>query len=913
MSADRPPAHYRSPMGDSGSLVGRDREIAALTTFLAESGPGGLVLSGEAGVGKSALWELGLDAAADAGALVLQARPAEGEERRSFSVLLDLLREVDPVAVPMGDPVRRSLETALLRRTVEGALDPHVVSVGTQAVLEHLATERRVVVFVDDVQWADTASTDALAFAARRLDDSPLRFVLARRAGFERSALEAFLVRRNLRYVEPRLLTVEETARLLAQRLSLTLNQRGIHLVHEQSRGNPLFALEVGRVLLERGVPEPGEPLGLPDEMAALFGLRVRGLDQELRTLLLSVSIDPHLTEPALVAVVGADVLERAVDAGLVQVSEAGQVRPWHPLLAAAARAAATPGQRQELHARLAKVVDTAEARLRHKALAVSEPDELLAERLADAAELAGSRGAVETALELAELALTRTPPESGSRPLRVLDLAARLGAANEAQRMTDLLEHELPAMPHGSTRGRCLMMLLDGMWGSIGRIERVIDRALAESAGDPQVRAAALEAKAFVVSAVKVSDLAQAVTWAEEARGLRAGPQDDAKLIGDALNWCRVHEGHPPDPALGPPQWKRLIWRGELEVAERGIRAAIAGAEDAGQFQVAIIHQAFLSEVLVRSGRIAEARELLASYQDLDLAARETPDEELLRAQIEVCSGDSPTAREWATRTRERAAAFGHTWYALEAGRALGTAALLLGEPETAVDLLREVFDHAVAGGMRDPGMFPVAPDLIEALLLLDRYDEARAVLTWLEELSREQAHPWGMAMASRSRLLVGLLDGSAPPGETSSAITAVADDLADLGLHHDAARANLVAGSALRRQRQWGLARDHLLRAVAAFDGLGAEGWSEATRGELSRVGGRRPAVEGALTPTELEVARLASTGLPNKTIARQLHVSISTVEAHLTQTYVKLGVRSRAQLGARLEQPSADQPPC
>ena len=159
--------------------------------------------------------------------------------------------------------------------------------------------------------------------------------------------------------------------------------------------------------------------------------------------------------------------LERAVDAGLVQVGETGQVRPWHPLLSAAARAAATPGQRQELHARLAKVVDTAEARLRHKALAVSEPDELLAERLADAAEQAGSRGAVETALELAELALTRTPPESASRPARVLDLAVRLGTANEAQRMTDLLEHEIAAMPHGPTRGQSLLMLLEGMWGT--------------------------------------------------------------------------------------------------------------------------------------------------------------------------------------------------------------------------------------------------------------------------------------------------------------------------------------------------------------------------------------------------------------------------------------------------------------
>ena len=96
-----------------------------------------------------------------------------------------------------------------------------------------------------------------------------------------------------------------------------------------------------------------------------------------------------------------------------------------------------------------------------------------------------------------------------------------------------------------------------------------------------------------------------------------------------------------------------------------------------------------------------------------------------------------------------------------------------------------------------------------------------------------------------------------------------------------------------------------DHLANAEARFEELGADGWAATVRGELGRVGGRRPAVEGALTPTELEVARLASEGLPNKTIARQLNVSISTVETHLTRAYAKLGVRSRARLGARLQE--------
>ncbi len=137
------------------------------------------------------------------------------------------------------------------------------------------------------------------------------------------------------------------------------------------------------------------------------------------------------------------------------------------------------------------------------------------------------------------------------------------------------------------------------------------------------------------------------------------------------------------------------------------------------------------------------------------------------------------------------------------------------------------------------------------------------------------------------------------------------MADDARGSGLLHDAARAHLAIGSALRRQRQWGLARDHLESARARFEELGADGWSATVQGELGRVGGRRPAAVGALTPTELEVAQLAGEGLANKTIARRLNVSIGTVETHLTRAYAKLGVRSRAQLSTRLQELSADLP--
>ena len=872
-----------------------------MSSFLDEGRAGGLVLTGDAGLGKSALWELAGSLAVERGALVLAATPGEGEERYSFSVLVDLFRDVDLAGVPLTGPVRDALETVLLRGAGAGPVDPHVVSVGSLEVLTGLAVDRQVVLLVDDVQWADAVSVEALAFAARRPAQAPVQFVLTRRAGFARSRLEAELVRRDLRYVEPRALTREETARLLSQELTLSLSPRVLSQVHEQCHGNPLFTLEVGRALLERGVPEIGASLGVPGEMAAMLGLRVRDLDPVQRTLLLAVALDPQLSERTLVGLVGADAVQRAADGGVVTVVDGGRVRAWHPLLASAAREEATPGARRELHRRLADLVERPEARLRHRALSLAAPDEDLAERLSEAAADAGERGALETALELAELALARTADDSTARPRRVLGLAERRGLASEAQQLTDFLGPEIQRMPHGPERGQAWLMMLDGIVGTVANMDRIVDHALEECGDDSQVRGQALDAKAFIAGGIKVSGVAQALAWADEAVSLGAESQ--------SRDWSLVHAGRPPVDTSGGAWRKRLIWRGELAQAESAVRAAIAAAEGAGRFQEAILLRTSITDVLVRSGRIEEARVVAGVREDQDLTSREDPDKELLQAQLEAAYGDPAAARDWAQLARDRALHFGHVWIELEADRALALAALQSGEPAEAERRLRGVFDRTVRAGVREPGMFPVTPELIEASALQGRLDEAREVLGWLEEVTTEQEHPWGAAMVSRSRLLLDLLEESTTPAAAHARTVDVAAELSALGHRHDAARTHLVVGSTLRRHRQWGFARDHLLQAAERFEAIGAVGWAESARSELGRVGGRRPAGDGTLTPAELEVARLAAEGLANKQIARQMNVSVSTVEAQLTRAYAKLGVRSRAQLGARLDELRAD----
>ncbi len=873
-----------------------------MSGFLDDRTAGGLVLTGEAGRGKTALWEHTADLAAVRGARVLRAMPGEGGQRHSFGVLQDLFRDVELDGVAMREPVRHALTVALLRESAAAPVDGQAVNVGVHDLLEGLSRERDVVVFVDDIQWADAASIESLAYAARRLGESTVRYVLTRRTNFDRTALESTLVRRALSDVEPEPLTAGETARLLRQELGLTLRPRLLRLLREQTGGNPLFVLELGRVLRERGVPGSGELMDLPSEMASVLGLRVRDLPADQRTLLLAVAVDPQLTEADLIALAGLDAVETAVADRVISLVDGGRVRAWHPMLAAAAREAATPSRRRELHGRLADIVTTPERRLRHRALVSTTEDEPLAAELSVAAATAGDRGAAETALELAELALTRTPPGSPARVGRVLDLASRLASAGEAHRLTNFLAPEIDLIPHGPERGQALLMLLDGMWGDVDHAERLVERALAECGGDREVRSRALEMKSGIAGGIRVSGVAAARGWADEAMALSDRDQREWRNLSDSANWCLVHRGQPPQPPEGPPQWKRLIWRGEMAEAERLVREAIAAAEEGGRHQEASLLTVSFSDVLVRSGRIGEARQFASAQEDLDLTARETPDLELLRAEIEVRFGDAEAARTWAGLARERAVEIGHVWIRLEADRALAMASLQSGDPGDAAIRLRAVFDHVESVGVREPGMFPVAPELAEALVLLGETEEARSVLGWLDAVSVEQEHPWGLAMGKRGRVLLGLADGTLAPAEAASTIDETAGDLLALGLTHDAARAHLVVGSALRRQRQWGFARDHLARAVELFESLDAAGWAQTTRGELDRVGGRRPA--GAeLSAAELETARLASEGLPNKAIARQLQVSVSTVEAHLSRAYAKLGVRSRAQLAARL----------
>ena len=346
---------------DGGAQVlGREAELAALDGFLDPEGPSrALVLTGGPGVGKTTLWEAGIELARARGMLVLVARPSEAEARQSLTAVADLLAEVgESTLAALPTPRKHALEVALLRREPWGEPpEPRAVSTGFLDVLRELAVQDPLLVAVDDVHWLDRRSADVLAFAGRRLVGSAVRFLLSRRTGAS-PPLERSLETGGLERVEIGGISLGAARRLLAERVGLTLHRRALRSLVESTRGNPLFVLELGRLLVERGSPPGiGGELSVPERIEDLLGVRVTRLPRTVRRALLAVALSADVRISQLEAVVGSAALDEALAARVV-VAEGDRVRGAHPLLAAAARTHSRRDERRELHRALAAVVD---------------------------------------------------------------------------------------------------------------------------------------------------------------------------------------------------------------------------------------------------------------------------------------------------------------------------------------------------------------------------------------------------------------------------------------------------------------------------------------------------------------------------------------------------------------------------
>ena len=320
-------------------VVGRESETARLHAALGALTAGGsLVLCGDAGIGKTTLWEAGIGAAAERSVQVLAARTSSADARLSHAGLIDLCDRIDEDAfATLKSPQRSALEVTLLRAEPSATPpEPQAVALGFLNVLRALAARGPVLVAVDDVQWLDTSSADLLGFAARRLEDEPVGFLLSRR-GAEPAPLERVLDRRRLDRLEVGPLSFGATRRLLSERFGLSMSRALLQRVVDVTLGNPLFVVELGRALAEHGLPEGAADIPLPAGIDEMLGTRVASQPAPVRRLLVALALSGDLDVSELAAVESSAALDQAVDAGVILVA-GHRGRPSHPLLAEAAR-----------------------------------------------------------------------------------------------------------------------------------------------------------------------------------------------------------------------------------------------------------------------------------------------------------------------------------------------------------------------------------------------------------------------------------------------------------------------------------------------------------------------------------------------------------------------------------------------
>jgi DNA-binding CsgD family transcriptional regulator len=909
-------------------VIGRDAELAAVAAFLdaLADGAGVLAIEGEAGIGKTTIWEHGVSGARDRGARVLIARPCEAEAGLSFAGLTDLFGAA-PAALfaRLPEPQREALAAALLQAPAPArGMDERAVCAAVLSLLRSMAAARPVVVAVDDAQWLDSPTARALTFALRRLHGEPVGFLVTVRASgvplpsFDRAAGTG----RRVVAVGP--MTVAGLHRVIMQHNGSSLPRPALVQVTRVCGGNPFYAIEMAAEMNRH--PPSGGRVPVPASVTGLVESRLARLPAATQRALLAAAA---LTQPT-VSLVGGTALTPAEDDGLVSV-ERGRVRFAHPLFASAVYGQADAPVRRRLHRRLARLVTDPEERARHLALGARPPDAAVAAELDAAAELAARRGACDAAAGLVELALRLSPPDDAAGQCRRLVAASRFWFnAGDLARAQAMLEQAVASTPAGPLRSQALQLLgeVHARRSSFSEAFDCAFRALAEAGGEPARRAVVeLDLTYCCINMVDFDGAqlhAQAAVAAAELSG-RSEVLADALAVltvaeflgGRGLNEQRLARALAlEDPALGAESFVMrpglisgmvLLWTGHPDQALTRLGAFRAQALARGEEIAVPVLTLFLVWACLWRGDIEGAARCAGEALEAATLAGDAAASGMALAAsalVHAHDGSDVLARQQSAEAlkifQDLRWPSGTIWPLW----ALGLTELACGNPAAVDAALGPVADMITSAGTDVVlGMF--VPDEIEALIELGHLGQARALTGWLEERGRQQSRPWALAVAGRCRGLLHAADGDNDAALAALWRAVAEHDRLD-GMPFDRARTLLVLGRVLRRAGKRTQARAALAEAHAVFRQAGALAWAGRARAEENRLGGRGTGSE-VLTPTEARVAELAAMGLSNRAIAEQAFMTVKTVEANLTRVYRKLGVRSRAALAHVLSQTS------
>jgi DNA-binding CsgD family transcriptional regulator len=900
------------------ALLGRRSESEALERLL-DAIRGGesraLVLRGEAGVGKTALLDHAIERAT--GFRVARAAGVQSEMELPFAGLHQLCASMLDRLACLPDPQRNALGTAF-GLAVGSAPDLFLVGLAVLSLFSEVAEEHPLLCVVDDSQWLDQASRRALAFVARRLGQEAVALIFAvREPSEELERLPELLVEG---------LGNGEARTLLGTLFGWPLDERVRDRIVAETHGNPLALLELPRGL------KPGEPVGgfwlpvalpLSGRIEESFRRRLEQLPTDSQRLLLVAAAEP-VGDPVLLwrAVerlgLSTEASGYAEAAGLLEIG--ARVRFRHPLVRSAVYGSASPEARQEVHLALAEATDPQldpDRRAWHHAQAASGPDEEVASELERSAGRAHARGGVAAAAAFLERAsvLTLDPARRAELALMAAQTKYEAGALEDAVALlataeTGTLDDLERARVH-LLRGQIAFAARRGsdaapLLLSAARELNAIDPSLA--------RATYLDALTAALFAGRLAIGSSALEVARAALAVRASPQPprawDLLLDGLAL---QITDG----PSIGTPVLKRAVGAfREQNIATEEVmrwlwlagRAAgfiwdydgwdaltarqLKAARDVGALAVLPLTLSTRASVHLFAGELADAASLFeesaalatatgvapSRYGALSLAAFRGHEDEAARL-IDACTSDSIARGEGNGLTLTQ-------WATALLCNGLARYDEALAAAEQAAEDPRELWFSTW-----------VAVELIEAAGRTGNAERATGSLEWLTSNARASGSDWGLGIEARSRAL--LSHGAAAESLYGEAI----ERLGRTRLRVDLARAHLLYGEWLRRERRRLDAREQLRTAFEMFIAMGIEAFAGRAERELlatgERVRKRSVDTRKELTVQESQVARLARTGLSNAEIGERLFISQHTVAYHLRKVFNKLDITSRSQL--------------
>ena len=904
--------------GAAAGLTGRFSERGVLDRFVADVRGGGgraLVMRGEPGVGKTAL--LDYLASRASGCRVARAVGVQSEMELAFAALHQLCAPMLDHAESLPLPQREALRTAL-GLSAGPVPDRFMVGLAVLSLLSETARERPLICIVDDQQWLDRASAQALGFAARRMAADPVGLVFAARVpGEDLAGLPELMVEG---------LAEDDAAALLESvltGLAGPLDTRVRDRIIADTHGNPLALLELPRGLrpaeLTGGFGVRTAAVPLAGRIEENFTRQLEALPAQTQRLVQLAAADPT-GDPVLVwraagrLAIGAGAAEPAAKAGLAEFG--ARVRFRHPLVRSAAYRSASVQTRQQLHGALAEATDPAadpDRRAWHRAEAAPGPDEEVAAELEQCAGRAVSRGGLAAAAAFLERSagLTLDPARRAQRALAAAQAKRQVGALDAALGLLAMAEAG-PLDELHRARGDLLRAQI-AFASSHGRDAPPLMLSAAKQLEALDVRLARETYLEAFTAALFVGRLSPAVADVARAACLAPAPPDpmrasDLLLHGLAL---LVTEGY----VAGTPALRGalLAVRDQDISAEEGLswlwlaeRAAMAVwddetwhtlasrhvklARDAGALselplavRSRILLHAHAGELAEGAALIAEAQVVadatgskLAPYGATGIAAwrgREAEATELIAANM-----DGVTSRgEGRGVTSQYSAALLYN--------GLGRYAKAL----AAAELACEYDDVGVLGWS--------LTELVEAAVRSGQPERAADALQRLSEMTRASGTDWALGTGARSRALLSA-------GETAEdGYREAIERLGRTRMRPAVARAHLLYGEWLRRENRRRDARAELRTAYDLFIAMGIEAFAERARRELLATGEtvRKRAADtvSELSAQEAHIARLAVDGRTNAEIGAQLFLSTRTVEWHLGKVYTKLGVSSRREL--------------